>query len=78
MYNCKDSIEFLLEYLDGTLPEEEAKQLHEHLVGCSPCVDFLKTYKATPKLCKRAMAKSMPEEMAQELSKFLRSKLQSK
>lgn len=78
MFNCKDSIEYLLEYLDGTLPDTEARQLYEHLTGCSPCADFLRTYRATPKLCKRALAKAMPEEMAQKLSGFLRAKLEKK
>lgn len=78
MFNCKDSIDFLLEYLDGTLPETEARQLHEHLTGCFPCIDFLRTYRATPKLCKRALAKAMPEELAQKLKGFLRAKLEKK
>jgi anti-sigma factor RsiW len=78
MFNCKDSIDYLLEYLDGTLPEGEARQLYEHLTGCSPCADFLRTYKATPRLCKRALAKAMPQEMAHRLTGFLRAKLDKK
>lgn len=78
MYTCKDSVEFLLQYLEGDLPEVEARQLQEHLHGCSPCVDFMKTYRVTPKLCKRALAKAMPDEMANRMRDFLRAKLSSK
>jgi anti-sigma factor RsiW len=75
MFNCKDSVEFLLHYLEGDLPESEARQLQQHLHGCSPCVDFMKTYRATPKLCKKALAKAMPDEMASKMKDFLRAKL---
>ncbi len=53
MYTCKDSINLLLDFLDGEIPPEEAKHLREHLSGCAPCMDFLRTYRATPGLCRR-------------------------
>lgn len=75
MYNCKDSIELLLNFLDGELSQEESTQLREHLRGCSPCVDFLRTYRATPGICKRALAREMPQAVADSLTAFLRSKI---
>ena len=60
MLTCKDCIELLRDYLDGELPEDEAKRLEEHMSECPPCVDFLRTYKATPKICKWALAAKMP------------------
>ena len=77
MYNCKDSINLLMDYLDGDMEPEEAQHLREHLRGCAPCVDFLRTYKATPGLCKKAMAQRMPQEVAEKLTEFLRSKIKS-
>jgi anti-sigma factor RsiW len=77
MYNCKDSISLLQDFLDGELSPEDAQHLREHLQGCAPCVDFLRTYRATPGLCRRAMAKAMPQEMATKLTEFLRSKIKS-
>jgi anti-sigma factor RsiW len=77
MYTCKDSINLLLEYLDGEMPPEEARHLKEHLTGCKPCEEFLSTYKATPGLCKRAMAQRMPQEVSAKLAEFLRSKCKS-
>ena len=77
MYNCKDSINLLMDYLDGDMSPEEAQHLREHLRGCAPCVDFLRTYRATPGLCKRAMAQRMPQEVAEKLTDFLRSKIKS-
>ena len=75
MYNCKDSINLLQDYLDGELSADEARHLKEHLSGCAPCVDFLRTYRATPGLCRRALEQQMPTEVAQKLTDFLRSKI---
>jgi len=73
MLTCKDCIELLRDYLDGELPEAEAKHLEEHLSECPPCVDFLRTYKATPKICKWALAAKMPEEIGNQLTEFPRA-----
>ena len=77
MYTCKDAINLLLDLLDGEMSPEEAQQLREHLSGCAPCVDFLRTYRATPGLCKRALAQQMPKEVATKLTDFLRSRIKS-
>lgn len=77
MYNCKDSISLLLNFLDGELSQEETQHLREHLQGCAPCVDFLRTYRATPGLCKKALAARMPQEVSEKLTEYLRSKIKS-
>ena len=74
MFTCKDSVDLLLEFLDGDMPAEDEQRLGEHLAGCPPCVDFLKTYRATPSLCKRAFRHAMPPELASKLTDFLRQK----
>ncbi len=78
MFTCKDSIHSLLEYVDGELSEAQAAELREHLRACPPCVDFLQSYKATPKLARRALVDEMPRELAGKLKAFLRTKLSSK
>ncbi len=75
MFTCKDSIDLLLEFLDGGMSAEEEQRLTEHLEGCPPCLDFLKTYRATPGLCKKALAKKMPTELSAKLTDFLRQKI---
>jgi anti-sigma factor RsiW len=75
MYTCKDSIDLLLDFVEGEMPEDERRLLLEHLDGCSPCVDFLRTYQATPSLCRRALVTRMPEELSEKLTSFLREKL---
>ena len=72
---CKDSVELLLEYLDGELNGERRARLEEHLGGCSPCEDFMKSYQATPALCRKAMAREMPREVSEKLTDFLRAEI---
>lgn len=75
MYNCKDTIELLLNYLDGDMPAETKAHLESHLGGCTPCEEFLRTYKATPGLCREALKKKMPAALADNLSAFLKQQL---
>ena len=70
--NCKDSVELLLEYLDGELNADLRAKLEAHLGGCSPCEDFWKSYSATPALCRKALIAEMPREVSTKLTDFLR------
>ncbi len=72
---CKHTIERMLEYLDGELTADLRAKLEEHLGGCSPCEDFLKSYQATPGLCRKALASTIPEEVASKLTAFLRCEM---
>jgi anti-sigma factor RsiW len=75
MFNCKDSIDLLLEYLDGEVTPEVKKHLEDHLQGCAPCEEFLKQYKETGSLCRKALRARMPREVADKLTSFLRASL---
>ena len=74
MHTCKDSIDKMLAFLDGEISPEEEEHLQAHLEGCPPCLDFLKTYRATPKLCKQALGEKMPAALADRLTLFLRQR----
>ena len=75
MISCKDSIHALLDFLDGDMSPEDEKRLEEHFSACPPCVAFVRSYRATPGLCKKALARKMPEEVATKLSEFIRSNI---
>jgi len=72
---CKDSVGCLLEYFDGGLTGELRTRLEAHLGGCTPCEDFWKSYSATPGLCRKALVRDMPEEVAVKLTGFLRAEI---
>lgn len=73
---CKECIDLLLDYVEGELPAEMHMRLEAHMGECEPCDQFLKTYKATPGLCRKALAAKMPENVAKKLSDFLRLEMQ--
>lgn len=72
---CKDSLDLLLEYLDGELSDDVRERLEHHLGGCGACDQFLQTYRATPHLCRRALETTVPDEVAQRLTDFLRAEM---
>ena len=69
--HCKDCVDLLGEYIEGTLPPERAKALEDHLSFCPPCITFVRTYRATRKLCRHALAAEMPQELMSSLASFL-------
>ena len=69
--HCKDCVDLLGEYIEGTLSPERSKELEDHLSLCPPCITFVRTYRATRKLCRHALAAEMPPELVSSLSSFL-------
>lgn len=75
MTTCRETIDQLLDYLDGELPPELRAHLEEHLGGCQPCGDFLASYRATLGVCRKALKTKMPDELADRLNAFLRGQI---
>ena len=69
--HCKECVDLLGDYIEGSLPADRAKALEEHLSLCPPCITFVRTYKATRKICRSMLAAEMPEELAHSLKRFL-------
>lgn len=63
---CRDCIEFLIDYLEGTLPPAKRVEFELHLELCPPCHEYLRQYQATVRLGQAAMreqaAKNPPPE----------------
>lgn len=72
---CKECIDLLLDYVEGELPLDIRTRLEAHMGDCEPCDHFLKTYRATPGLCRRALAAQMPEDVVKKLNDFLRTQM---
>jgi anti-sigma factor RsiW len=78
MMYCQDCVNLLAEYLEGNLPEVQKLAFEEHLSYCPPCITFVRTYKATTKVCRSALAKNIPEEVSLRLHDFLKKNLASR
>lgn len=52
---CRDVIEGLADYLDGTMPGHVRSAVDAHFAQCRCCVDYLKSYQQTIELARAAM-----------------------
>ncbi len=75
MYTCRDSVNLLMDLLDGECSAEVERELRRHLAGCNPCEEFLDSYRKLPSLCRKALVEKMPEEIAEKMTEFLRTKM---
>lgn len=70
---CRELIDFLADYLDGTLPAGERSVFEQHLRVCPQCVDYLNAYRTTVRLEKLACSEKpdapmpMPEGLKQAI-----------
>jgi hypothetical protein len=69
---CARIAEVLGDYLDGTLPRDQAKLLEWHLEGCRPCIAFVNTYKGTITAANRLKEEELPPELKKRLLAFLK------
>jgi anti-sigma factor RsiW len=54
MITCREFVEFLADYLAGTLSQASLAAFAFHLTDCPDCVSYLKSYEATVRLGKKA------------------------
>ena len=47
---CKELVELITEYLEGTLPEGDRARVDEHLAGCEGCTNYLEQMRQTIRL----------------------------
>jgi anti-sigma factor RsiW len=74
---CREVIDVLDDYVDGTMPPDVAAALERHLADCGPCRAFLATYRKTRELGAAAGRVEMPEEMQERLRRFLAAQLRA-
>lgn len=67
---CRDFVDFLDDYLSGSLPEDRRAEFNSHLSQCPSCVAYMKTYRVSIALGRAALTRSeepVPEEVPEEL-----------
>lgn len=73
MKDCQQLISFLMDYVDGELPEDRASTFQMHLDACPECVAYVDSYQRTMILAKGAMdeavdsCEEMPEDLVQAI-----------
>ena len=71
---CRDGVEMLLDYLEGTLPPADREAIEAHVGACPRCVAFAESYRQTPRILREATVAAMPEDLKQSLRAFLASR----
>jgi anti-sigma factor RsiW len=51
---CRELADFLMDYVDGGLPADVRTAFDRHLTRCPNCVAYVKTYRTTIELGRRA------------------------
>ncbi len=76
MICCKECIDLLCDYLEGTLDSKVAGLLEEHFQDCPPCIAFLHTYKSTTELCRASLKQSdIPQIVQEKLQEFIKANI---
>jgi len=71
---CRDFVEFIMDYLEKTLPETQRLEFDRHLADCSACVDYLESYQETIRLEKTLCCgpdDALPEDVPEDLVKAI-------
>ena len=70
---CKELVELVTEYLEGTLPAAERARFDEHLTGCGKCGAYLDQMRQTIRTLGTLAEDSVPAEVRAELLEAFRS-----
>jgi anti-sigma factor RsiW len=71
---CREFVEFLYDYLLGGLGAEQTAAFNVHLAACPSCVAYMKTYAASVRMGRAALAPSedpVPADVPEELVKAI-------
>ena len=44
---CQELADFIIDYVEGNLPDVQRTTFEEHLAVCPSCIEYLKSYRTT-------------------------------
>ena len=65
--NCREVVELVTEYLEGTLPAPERDALEQHLAGCRGCTAYIEQMRAVISLAGSGSPEAVPAELQEAL-----------
>lgn len=69
---CKELVELVTEYLEGTLPEEARQQMESHLAGCEGCTHYLEQMRQTIFLTGQLREEDLTRQQRDDLLELFR------
>jgi len=69
---CRDAVELVSDYLDGTLSRRDRRRLEKHLAGCDACTAYLDQMRATIAASGRVGPEDLPSDTVEGLVNLYR------
>jgi anti-sigma factor RsiW len=69
---CRQIVELVTEYLDGSLPRSRRRRFEAHLAGCPHCAQYLAQMRTTIRLTGRLAEDDLTPEMEDDLTEVYR------
>jgi anti-sigma factor RsiW len=60
--SCKELVELVTDYIEGTMPPDERQRFEQHLTVCHGCVNYVEQMRVTLKLVGTLQEESIPQE----------------
>jgi anti-sigma factor RsiW len=70
--SCKELVELVTEYLEGTLPEDVRLRMERHLTGCDGCTHYLEQMRQTIRLTGELREESLSAQQRVDLLTLFR------
>jgi anti-sigma factor RsiW len=67
---CREFVDFLTDYLEGRLPEDQLTRFNQHLAACPSCVSYTRSYQAALRLGRSVLSAQeaeVPDEVPESL-----------
>jgi anti-sigma factor RsiW len=64
---CREVVELMTEYLEGTLSVADTARFEEHMRGCDGCTAYLEQMRRTRTLTRRLADEPIPAALQEEL-----------
>ena len=69
---CRDAVELMTDYLEGSLSPDDTSRFEAHLVDCAACVSYLDQMRATVAVLGHLDPEQLPEAVIDELISLYR------
>ncbi|MBA3809477.1 MAG: zf-HC2 domain-containing protein [Solirubrobacterales bacterium] len=69
---CRQMVELITDYLEGTLPRARRRRFEAHIAGCEHCTEYLEQMRSTIRLTGRLRAADLTPQMSEEFAAIYR------
>lgn len=69
---CRELVELVTEYLEGTLPQDTRQRMEKHLSGCDGCTHYLEQMRQTIQLTGQVREDNLTAQQRDDLLRLFR------